>query len=404
MPDLHELLDRRASQYAPRPDLYERVLDRRHRRDRSRRIASAVVAVLVAGVAIAAVLRGFSSTTVPATPRPSVTRTNGEVLSFTGSSGGTGDLVAVTPGTHEEHILVEDLELVYSASWSADGRWVAYETSTHEGGRGLWVMGPSGEPRLVATDASMWMWSSTGAQLAVIRQTSTTVGSPYYSGATLMTIDAVTDETTDVGSIPYHFGHDAGGPRWSPDGTRFVFGVRGGAIYSIDAQSGALSLLAQLPGEHLDSVDQLVWSPDGAHIAVMNDGDPGGLYIMAADGSDVRMILEGYSGTDVAWSPDGRRLAYEDDSGAIWVATTNGSAQTKIGNPLHDSGAGVLLDHADLVWSPDGSQIAYRDIGYRAGGELVTASAFPASGLGDAKALDELTYRSWDGGSYACAC
>jgi dipeptidyl aminopeptidase/acylaminoacyl peptidase len=119
------------------------------------------------------------------TVRPgAILRTNGEVLSFTGdpSRQVPGDLVAVNPESGEERVLVEDLEGVYSARWSADGRWVAYETPAPEG-VGLWVVSASHEPRQVATDASTWAWSSTGAELATI---------PFYSGATLSTIDPVT--------------------------------------------------------------------------------------------------------------------------------------------------------------------------------------------------------------------
>jgi Tol biopolymer transport system component len=64
------------------------------------------------------------------------------------------------------------------------------------------------------------------------------------------------------------------------------------------------------------SGDPSAWSPDGAHIAVMNDLEPGGgrLYVMDADGSNLRVLAEDVDPT-VAWSPDGTRLAYVDVSG-----------------------------------------------------------------------------------------
>jgi hypothetical protein len=67
MPELHDLLERRASRYAPPSDLFDRVLDRRRRRDRNRRVGTVVVALLVAGAAIGGLLRAFSSGSVPAT-------------------------------------------------------------------------------------------------------------------------------------------------------------------------------------------------------------------------------------------------------------------------------------------------------------------------------------------------
>jgi len=302
----------------------------------------------------------------------------------------------VDPGSGEERVLVEDLETVYSASWSADGRWVAYEAPGPEG-IGLWVVSASHEPRRVATGASMLAWSSTGAELATIRLTS-----PLHTniaGSTLSTIDPLTGETLDVGSIPEDVGDVTSAPAWSPDGTRFVFGARGGALYSIDVPSGERSLLVRLPGEHLDSVDQIAWSPDGAHIAVVNDGAPGGVYVMDADGSNVRVLLDGYGGAGIAWSPDGTRLAYEDGSRpVVWVAPMDGSAPTEIG-PLSAS-CGALRCQENLIWSPDGSRIALRS----AGQGSVDVSAIDADGQGDAERIDELTYRSWDGGSYSCEC
>jgi len=399
--DVRDLLARVADEVPATPLDPEPLLRRGYGR-----MARTAVAVALAAAAIAvATVAGFDairSAPIPAdrpTPSPGILRSNGEVLNFTDPSGARGDLVAVNPETGEERVLVEDLDRVYSARWSADGRWVAYETRTPEGeGIELWVVGASQEPRQVVAGPSTWIWSSTGAELAAIRLRSP---DSNIAGSTLTTIDPATGETTDVGTIPERVGDVKSGPTWSPDGTRFVFGTRDGAIYSIDVRSGASSLLMRLPAEHLDSVDQIVWSPDGVHIAAMSDGNPGGVYVMDADGSNVRVLQDEHSIPGVAWSPDGTRLAYQDDDccGAIWAAPTDGSAPTEIGSPLPSSC--YLLCPSDLIWSPDGSQIAFRSIWIRGGGDVsVDVSAFDADGQGEAERIDELTYQSWDGGSY----
>ena len=60
MPELHDLLEQRASGYEPPSDLFGRVLDRRRRRDRNRRVGTVVVAMVVAATAIGVLARAFT--------------------------------------------------------------------------------------------------------------------------------------------------------------------------------------------------------------------------------------------------------------------------------------------------------------------------------------------------------
>lgn len=114
-------------------------------------------------------------------------------------------------------------------------------------------------------------------------------------------------------------------PVRSPDGSRIVFGARGGTIYSVVVQGSKRSVLVHLPGRNLDSVDEIEWSPDGAHIAILNDLEPGAgrLYVLNADGSGVRVLLRNYEPQRrFAWSPDGESIAYatHGSAGLGWYA------------------------------------------------------------------------------------
>lgn len=100
--------------------------------------------------------------------------------------------------------------------------------------------------------------------------------------------------------------------------------------------------------------EDLAWSPDGRHIAFMDrpvvdaDGalDPTGyIYVIGADGSGERRVVHG-SGPD--WSPDGAHIAFADDERRISVIDSGG------GTPRV-----VAADGRDPVWSPDGKQLAF---------------------------------------------
>jgi len=409
--EVREMLHRRADA-APTIVVDAPKAARRARR-RLRTNGAMVVAAIAIAVATFTAVHAIRAA-VPAdhpTPNPEsrVLRGNGEVLSFADRG-----LVAVTPETGGERVLVKNLDMVWAARWSADGRWVAYEMPAEGILHGpndspdpitVWVVGPSQKPREVASGfepggfgnsrSLNWMWSPTGAQLVTMY------------GSTFSTIDPRTGDTTNVGSIPEGVGDGdvTSSPSWSPDGTRFVVGARGGAIYSIDARTGSLSLLVRLPGKHLDSVDQIAWSPDGAHIAVMNDLEPGSgrLYLLNADGSGVRVVVDDFESGRVAWSPDGTRLVFADESGPrgqlrIWVAPIDGSPPAQIGSAPAASCESVdLLCDQEVTWSPDGARIGVRTYG----DGLIVVSAIDADGSGHAVRIDELTYRSWGGGSYS---
>jgi hypothetical protein len=66
MPELHDLLERRASGYEPSRDLFERVLDRRARRHRNQRIAAGVLGIAVFALAAIGFVRLLGSEGTPA--------------------------------------------------------------------------------------------------------------------------------------------------------------------------------------------------------------------------------------------------------------------------------------------------------------------------------------------------
>ena len=78
----------------------------------------------------------------------------------------------------------------------------------------------------------------------------------------------------------------------------------------------------------------------------------GDIVILNRDGSDLRLLT---GGIDPVLSPDGRKVAFTrwggDDVGAIWVANTDGSGESRI--------VGNLKQVKSPSWSPDSRQIAF---------------------------------------------
>lgn len=123
-------------------------------------------------------------------------------------------------------------------------------------------------------------------------------------------------------------------------------------------QSDRLTLADYLEYETVSS-PQL--SPDGREIVYarrwvdkVNDSWESSLYIMNADGTKPRALVEG---SNPVWSPDGTRIAYtargEPGGTQIWVRWMDAEgAATQITR--------LTETPNDLAWSPDGKWIAFR--------------------------------------------
>jgi Tol biopolymer transport system component len=169
-------------------------------------------------------------------------------------------------------------------------------------------------------------------------------------------------------------------------------------IYTIEPDGSSLSRLT-----HESTIDvQPAWSPDGKKITFAG----GGLYVLDADGSNVRaptsFVCPGSSNVvSPTWSPDGTQVAFGGDTLPSDICTTelasgyqttptnvtsspevhetspdlspNGSQMCYYGNSTK-SGYGIYIMNADgsdptrltdnragpeCAWSPDGTKIAY---------------------------------------------
>jgi len=137
-------------------------------------------------------------------------------------------------------------------------------------------------------------------------------------------------------------------PAWSPDGKHIAFMSARQAknsydLFVMDADGSNVRLITQAERGFLGDT---TWSPDGKFIAF---ADRAGIYVVGVDGSAKRRLVEGYSPD---WSPDGRSIAYNTDNEELHIIDVDGSKDRLVriaGYHIYEPG-----------WSPDGAWIAVR--------------------------------------------
>ncbi len=163
------------------------------------------------------------------------------------------------------------------------------------------------------------------------------------------------------------FGWETGPAYWSPDGQKLLFtswdrngqpGIDKLYTLTMDLELGRAlrAQLVPLPAE-IRSVSWAAWSPDGEKIALEDDrgGEDRVLWTVHSDGSHAEKLLD-YKGTTydgVDWSPDGKTIVYSalaDGRLQLFVIPYFGGATRQL---TQDSGN---LMHPRV--SPDGKWIA----------------------------------------------
>jgi TolB protein len=180
-------------------------------------------------------------------------------------------------------------------------------------------------------------------------------------------------------------------PTWSPDMTKILFtailsptGDTDRGIFSVSADGGGLTTLFDMPGT-FDSAP--AWSPDGRRIAFESDaniagGNPEGdleIWTMAADGTDVRQLTRNALHDEgPAWSPDGGHyLAYTSG-----VDNTHGDINVMTASGRH---LRTITDYPGLDESPDWQSIPAPKTARRCGDAVKSAAGardVRARGLG----------------------
>ena len=270
---------------------------------------------------------------------------------------GTGQIEVSALDRSGRRRLTKGPDKDHSPLWSPDGEYIAFGRSgedrcrllffTHNAS-GLYTMKSDGSDvrRIASTYRGVMEWSQDG-RLAFVTERA------------LHTVKANGRDRRTVYNLPEESkGSPIDNHAWSRDG-RLAFvgflederGVLQQAVYAVGANGSDLtSVYGPQQEKELSLASNLAWSPDGRRIAfLVRVGGAVKLYTIGHDGSDHRQTAEGFGlgvkHGSVSWSPDGSRILISK-SDDLSVVDADGSTHRRVGIGSRSA------------WSPDGSRIA----------------------------------------------
>jgi Tol biopolymer transport system component len=247
--------------------------------------------VLLAALPLLTVGSGASTAGTSAPPQ------NGLIAAF------GGDGIYLIDAQRTKAWTVPGTKELGAPSWSPDGSLLAVEGWAEDDDSIVYTIRPDGsDRRVVLRNAWSPSWSPDGTQLAVVRDDG--------NASILVTVRA---DGTDERPLTYDDGTESAGaetPAWSPDGKWIAFMSGDGAIKLVSPsdEGGELRTIA-------DSGWNPVWSPDGSTLAFettdkTKDYRPEIALFDLATGQRTKLTSRKSSISALAWSPDGKQLAF----------------------------------------------------------------------------------------------
>ena len=245
--------------------------------------------------------------------------------------------------------------------WSADGKTLYY-VSDRNGSENIWTQPVGGTARAATTFTNgRLVWPTIA-----------------YDGKTIVfernfgiwMLDVASGQASEVpitlrgaGSSPgvEHESLDRGF-QWlalSPDGKKIVFTAHGDVFAASSHDNGAATRITNTP----ELEEELTWAPDSRRIAYVSARD-GATHLYLYDfgtRTETRLTNGPLNDVEPTWSPDGRSLAFVRGATQLYVIDLASKQERRLATGELDRPP-FLPEHA-MAWSPDGRWIAYLSTG-----------------------------------------
>ncbi len=216
---------------------------------------------------------------------------------------------------------------------------------------------PQSNVMKIASDPS---WSHDGFKIVFVK-----TASPIALHGDIMVVEYNNAEPYCISDLKEKNIHIIGkSPRWSSDSKKILLEDLNKEIYVIEPQGRDKEALAvKLTNNKNFNASSPAWSRDDKLIAFTRGSekeakDTGDIYIMNADGKDVKPVVARpeYNDLNPDFSPDGKlafdSTKYGEDNSDIYIVGIDGKDLKNITNTQEKS-------ERCPVWSPDGKKIAY---------------------------------------------
>jgi TolB protein len=333
----------------------------------SRRVVAIAAMVVVAGLLVAPavaigdhILELIYAKSTPGDVQTPAWSPDGRKLAFVSRRDGNSEIYVMNADGSDQENLTRQQASDSNPTWSRDGRKLAF-VSRRDGNSEIYVMNADGSGLRNVT-RTPWddldpAWSPDGQAIAFVQKTCR----PNPPGRCATAYETYLYVVHADGSGPRRLTTHLGrlfNPSWSADGKTIRYGRS--LVRADGSGHSALPRNVPLAG---------AWSPDGQWVAFVplahspaenRNPTKQGLWVMRADGSDVRQVAPKATSGDPAWSPDGRRIAFRMFDGRRFESAGNSDLYVV---KADGSRLRRLTRHAANVrwfaWSPDGRTIAF---------------------------------------------